>query len=306
MNHSLDANYIEVSVEHQGRSIAWPHARYDVGTARRTVDQPNGEAPIVEHGREGASAITLARRLRSEGGISRVDLYQSAGERDRVATRYDHGLPFRGLAGGFVLRLRRRLDRVLLGSGLHRRLFGGGLLGRRVLRRWLRGVLNRSWRMMMPVHHRRVSRFGLRRRFRGRARRWSKRLSLGVRGLDFAHQLVGLFLGHLAAAHHVLEKVAGAFEYESGQSSCGTDDVLHGRRHLAARLETYLVCLGRHLGDGIFYIGAAMPGASPGWNHWRYDCRADGGSRCCWSSNCWLFSIGHLGTPVSRRDVADG
>src|SRR2546423_9260411 len=100
-----------------------------------------------------------------------------------------------------------------------------------------------------------------------------------MRSLDFAHQFVSLFLGHLTASHHVLEKVARAFEDESSEASCGPHDILHGCCHLAARLETYLVRLGRHLGDGIFYVGAAMTGASPGWYYRRYGCRADGWSR---------------------------
>jgi hypothetical protein len=99
VNHSLDADYIEVTIEHEGRGIDLSDASNDVGSARGANDQLNGKAPIVEHSGEDASAITLARRVRSEGGISRVDSYQSAGERDCVAARYDHGLPsFRGLA----------------------------------------------------------------------------------------------------------------------------------------------------------------------------------------------------------------
>jgi len=99
VDHSLDADYIQVPVEHERRRVAWSHARNDVWTARSAIDEFNGKAPIVEQRSERASAITLARRVRSEGGISRVDLYQRAGECDRVATRYDHDLPsFRGLA----------------------------------------------------------------------------------------------------------------------------------------------------------------------------------------------------------------
>jgi protein tyrosine phosphatase (PTP) superfamily phosphohydrolase (DUF442 family) len=99
VDHSLDAYYIEVPIEHEGWGIAWSDASHDVGTSRRAIDQLNGKAPVVEHRGEGARAITLARRVRSERGISRVDLYQSAGERDRIATRHYHGLPsFRGLA----------------------------------------------------------------------------------------------------------------------------------------------------------------------------------------------------------------
>src|SRR5256714_3901701 len=118
-----------------------------------------------------------------------------------------------------------------------------------------------------------------------------------MRSLDFAHQFVSLFLGHLTASHHVLEKVARAFEDEPSETSRGPHDILHGCCHLAARLETYLVRLGRHLGDGIFYVGAAMTGASPGWYYRRYRCRADGWSRCCWGSNPLPFSIRHFGHP---------
>jgi len=90
-----------------------------------------------------------------------------------------------------------------------------------------------------------------------------------VRRFDFAHQLVGFLLGHLATTNHVLKKIARALEHESGQASGGANDVLHGSGHLAARLQADLVRLCRHLGDGIFYISPAMTRAPLGRDQWR-------------------------------------
>ncbi len=99
-----------------------------------------------------------------------------------------------------------------------------------------------------------------------------------MRSFDFAHQLVGFLLGHLTATNHVLEKIARALEHESGQTSGGANDILHCGGHLAARLQTDLVRLCRHLGDGIFYIGPAMTRAPLGRDQ-RCAGRA-GSSRC--------------------------
>ena len=99
VDHSLDADDIEVSVEHESGRVARPQASDDVGPSGNAFHQLDGETPVIEHRREDTSAITLARRVRSEGGISRIDLYQCAGERDCIAARDGHFLPFfRGLA----------------------------------------------------------------------------------------------------------------------------------------------------------------------------------------------------------------
>jgi hypothetical protein len=50
-----------MSVQHQRRRILGPKASHEIGTARRGVKQLNVKTPVVEHGGEGASAITLAR-----------------------------------------------------------------------------------------------------------------------------------------------------------------------------------------------------------------------------------------------------
>ncbi len=164
-------------------------------------------------------------------------------------------------------------------------------------------------------HMRRVRRLCLRsRRFCGRVRGRCERFSLRMGRFDFAHQLVGFLLRHLAAPNHVLEQIARTLEDEAGQSGGGTDDVLHGCGHLAARLQADLVRLRRHLGDGIFYVSSAVAWAPP-WRDQRCaggarcsGCagyskragRADGWGRCCWSSNSGcFFSIGHLWAPVS-------
>ena len=72
MHHSFDADDIEVAVEHERRSVAGSNPRYDVRATRNALYQLYVKAPVVEHGGEGTSAITLARRIRSEGGISGI------------------------------------------------------------------------------------------------------------------------------------------------------------------------------------------------------------------------------------------
>src|SRR5438105_5909069 len=127
-----------------------------------------------------------------------------------------------------------------------------------------------------------------------------------MRCFDFAHQLVGFLLRHLAATDHVLKQIARTLENEAGESGGGADHVLHGGGHFASRLEADLVRLGRHLGDRIFYVGTAVTGAALWRNRRGHRC-ADGwgGGRCCSCSNCWLFSIGHLWAPVSAKGWAD-
>jgi hypothetical protein len=99
VDHSLDAHYIQVSIQHQRWSVGGSKTRDDVWAATRYFGHLDRESPIVENRGERAGAAALTRRAGSEGGISGIDLYQSAGERDRIASRYDHGLPsFRGLA----------------------------------------------------------------------------------------------------------------------------------------------------------------------------------------------------------------
>jgi hypothetical protein len=61
VDHSLDADYVEVSIEHERRRIVRADARNNVGTARRRIDQLNGKAPIFENRGQGVGAITLAR-----------------------------------------------------------------------------------------------------------------------------------------------------------------------------------------------------------------------------------------------------
>jgi len=131
----------------------------------------------------------------------------------------------------------------------------------------------------------------------------SDRLSLGVGRFDLAHQLVGFVLGHLTTAHHVLEQIARALEHEVGQSSGGTNYVFHRRGHLASRFEADLVSLGRHLGDGIFDVSAAMTWAALGGNYWSagYGGRGRGRYGSCRRRDGWLFFISHLWAPVSGK-----
>src|SRR5258706_6237351 len=61
VDHSLDADDIQVAIEHQGGRVTGSNASDDVWPARSTFHQLDRESPIVEHRREGTSAITLAR-----------------------------------------------------------------------------------------------------------------------------------------------------------------------------------------------------------------------------------------------------
>ena len=93
-----------------------------------------------------------------------------------------------------------------------------------------------------------------------------------MRRFDFAHQLVRLLLRHLPATNHVLQEITGALENETGKAGSGADHVLHCGGHFASRLQTDLMRLRCHLGDRIFYIGAAMTGTAFWRNRWRAGC----------------------------------
>ena len=94
--------------------------------------------------------------------------------------------------------------------------------------------------------------------------------------LDFADKAVGFVLRHLAATHHVLHEIARALGDESRESRRGADHVLHGRGHLAAGLETDLLRLRRHLGDGVSHVLTTMPGAAARRNRRRAGNRGSG------------------------------
>jgi hypothetical protein len=100
-----------------------------------------------------------------------------------------------------------------------------------------------------------------------------------VGSFNFAHQLVRFVLRHLTTTDHILEQVAGALEYQPGEAGSGTDHVFHRSGHFAAGFETYLVRLCSHLGDGIFYVRAAVSGAALRWNRWCGDPGCGGCSR---------------------------
>ena len=81
-----------------------------------------------------------------------------------------------------------------------------------------------------------------------------------------ADQLVGLFLRHLPAAHHVLHQVARALDGEPRQPGGGADHVLHGGRNLAASFLTDELRPLGHLGNGVAHVRAAMArSATWGW-----------------------------------------
>lgn len=93
----------------------------------------------------------------------------------------------------------------------------------------------------------------------GGPRRHGAWVALAVSVLGFANQLVSLLLGHLAAAHHVLNEVSRAFDGEPGEAGRRIDDVFHCRRHLAAGFETDLVSAGGHFGDSVANVLPTVP-----------------------------------------------
>src|SRR6266550_6546608 len=62
VHHALDADDVEMAVQHEGRRIRWTDAGDDVWPSRDAVDQLHRKSPVVENRRQGSSAITLARR----------------------------------------------------------------------------------------------------------------------------------------------------------------------------------------------------------------------------------------------------
>ena len=89
----------------------------------------------------------------------------------------------------------------------------------------------------------------------------SRRLrTLRVCLFGLAHQFVGLFLRHLSAAYHVLHKVAGTFDGEACEAGGGADHILHGGGDFASRFLTDLLRAGRHFGNRVANIGAAVTG----------------------------------------------
>jgi hypothetical protein len=93
MLHSINTNHVEVAIEHQRRFAAWAKTRDYVRPIRNYFLQLDLETPLIENCSERLRASPLARRTRHESRISRIDFDQGAGERDRIATRYDHDLP---------------------------------------------------------------------------------------------------------------------------------------------------------------------------------------------------------------------
>src|SRR2546430_7231883 len=63
--------------------------------------------------------LLVENNIRHEGGLSRIDFYQGAGERDGIAARYCHGLPSFRFARGVSLGFRCSCDGMLFGGGLH-------------------------------------------------------------------------------------------------------------------------------------------------------------------------------------------
>jgi hypothetical protein len=88
--------------------------------------------------------------------------------------------------------------------------------------------------------------------------------ALGVGVFRLAHELIRLFLRHLSAADHVLHEVARTLDGEGNTAGGRTDDVLHGRRDLTPGFLTDLLRAGRHFGDSIADVGAAMSGGATG------------------------------------------
>ena len=125
MNHPLDADGVEVSVEEDWRQCGCcsPDARDDIRT-RSVIDRINAEAPAFENVRECECNVTFARRTRRHRRVARIDGDERPRQRNGVTARY----------GARTLLLARWL---LLRGGLLRR---SRLLYRflcRFLARWL-------------------------------------------------------------------------------------------------------------------------------------------------------------------------
>ena len=85
VNHSLDADDVEMSVEHQRASATRrPDARHEIRTADGRVLQLGDESPIVQHVAQEIRAFPLAGRTTRERRIARVDLHECARERARI------------------------------------------------------------------------------------------------------------------------------------------------------------------------------------------------------------------------------
>ena len=85
-----------------------------------------------------------------------------------------------------------------------------------------------------------------------------------VRALGDRDQRFGFLLTHLAAAHHVVNQVTGAFDGECAQSSGRANNFTHGARHLATGFEADFVGTGCHFGRRITSISRPVARTAPG------------------------------------------
>ena len=91
-----------------------------------------------------------------------------------------------------------------------------------------------------------------------------------VGGLGLRDQRIGFVLIHLAAADHVLDQIARAFNREGAQAGCGADHVAHGAGHPAPSFKADLVGTRRHFCSRVPRVGRPVTGAAPrGGSGWR-------------------------------------
>jgi hypothetical protein len=85
MDHPVDADDVEMTVEHEATSAARANSRDHVRAPRRDLDHVDGKTPAAKNVGEGSSNGRFARAAGYERRISRVDSYELARERDRIA-----------------------------------------------------------------------------------------------------------------------------------------------------------------------------------------------------------------------------
>lgn len=92
---------------------------------------------------------------------------------------------------------------------------------------------------------------------------------LDVGRFGFSNKHVGFVGVHLAAANHVMDELASAFNGKRREACRRAHDIAHRAGHTAAGLEADFVRPPRHLGGRIAGVSAAMPrAATRRWRRW--------------------------------------
>jgi len=90
VNHALNADDVEVSVEHERSPVRATNARDDVGATGRRFMQLDAKSPGAENAREVPGDGALAWTAGDEIGISRIDGGELPGEINRVFWTWWH------------------------------------------------------------------------------------------------------------------------------------------------------------------------------------------------------------------------